>query len=556
MSYKSLLFCPDERTARVVTQVLTELEFAVEVANEPFGAVKKLTEERFDALVVDCQNEQDASLLFKTARDSAQNHSSLSVAVVEGQAGVAKAFRIGANLVLTKPINVEQSKGTLRVARGLLRKNEAKPAAASTTAGVGSSVTAQPVAGSFPGALAPPIAIQAPPKPEAPFSALEVETDPIREPEAAEVALLESLPNLAGQPAVAIATPARGTKPEPVGLGSSGQAAAVAPAMEKIPILGLDASASTAPMVTNEPIVADKQYEDPLSPPVVDAPNFSSLDTAAKPSGGAKFLKIAAVFAVLATAGYFGWQKFQPLKYLQTNRAAKPASASEAMEPAASSQVTSAPAPPSASTISSTTLAPALPLDAEPTKTSSPENQISAAEEIAAKNGRIEGIEVQEMPMPGDPKPAVPKPQPLMVKPDTVSRHAGKQAQAPPTISSLNTSAAPVLPSFAGTEAALPKLAPSSVRVSQGVSQGLLLKKVPPVYPAMALQLHKQGAVEVLAKISKQGLITEVKVLNGDSMLAKAATDAVRQWKYRPYLLNGEPVEIQTQITIIFKAPK
>src|SRR5579864_8181068 len=128
MSYKSLLFCPDERTARVVTQVLSELEFAVEPAKDPFTAVKKLTDERFDALVVDCQNEQDASLLFKTARDSSQNHSSLSVAVVEGQAGVAKAFRIGANLVLTKPINIEQAKGTLRVARGLLRKSEpAKP---------------------------------------------------------------------------------------------------------------------------------------------------------------------------------------------------------------------------------------------------------------------------------------------------------------------------------------------------------------------------------------------------------------------------------------------
>src|SRR5258708_18561810 len=130
MSYKSLLFCPDEKTARVVTQVLAELEFTVELSNEPFAAVKKLTDEHFDALVVDCQNEQDAALLFKGARNSSLNHSSLSVAVVEGQAGVAKAFRIGANLVLTKPINTEQSKSTLRVARGLLRKNEAKAASA------------------------------------------------------------------------------------------------------------------------------------------------------------------------------------------------------------------------------------------------------------------------------------------------------------------------------------------------------------------------------------------------------------------------------------------
>src|SRR5437762_3254272 len=145
MSYKSLLFCPDEKSARLVTQVLSELEFTVELATETYAAVKKLTDEHFDALVVDCQNEQDAALLFKTAKNSSQNHTSLSVAVVEGQAGVAKAFRIGANLVLTKPINVEQSKGTLRVARGLLRKNAAAAPAAKPAATIQAPVSAVPV---------------------------------------------------------------------------------------------------------------------------------------------------------------------------------------------------------------------------------------------------------------------------------------------------------------------------------------------------------------------------------------------------------------------------
>src|SRR5690242_16567873 len=122
MGYQALLFCPDEKLARVVTQVLSDLEFSVETATEPFAAVKKLMAQHFDAVVVDCDNEQNATLLFKSARNSSSNQSSLAVAVVEGQAGVAKAFRIGANLVLTKPINIEQAKGTLRVARGLLRK--------------------------------------------------------------------------------------------------------------------------------------------------------------------------------------------------------------------------------------------------------------------------------------------------------------------------------------------------------------------------------------------------------------------------------------------------
>src|SRR6476659_3651735 len=129
MGYQALLFCPDEKTARTVTQVLSDLEFTIEPCSEPFAAVKKLTTQHFDAVVVDCDNEQNATLLFKSARNSSSNQSSLAVAVVEGQAGVAKAFRIGANLVLTKPINVEQSKGTLRVARGLLRKGQAAKAA-------------------------------------------------------------------------------------------------------------------------------------------------------------------------------------------------------------------------------------------------------------------------------------------------------------------------------------------------------------------------------------------------------------------------------------------
>src|SRR3974377_1584610 len=134
MGYQALLFCPDEKTARTVTQVLSELEFNVECCIEPFAAVKKLMGQHFDAVVVDCDNEQNATLLFKSPRNSTSNQASLAVAVVEGQAGVAKAFRIGANLVLTKPINIEQSKGTLRVARGLLRKADAvKPASDAKT---------------------------------------------------------------------------------------------------------------------------------------------------------------------------------------------------------------------------------------------------------------------------------------------------------------------------------------------------------------------------------------------------------------------------------------
>ena len=82
MSYQALMFCPDEKTARVVTQVLTELDFNVDPCNEPFAAVKKLTTQHFDAVVVDCDNEQNAGLLFNSARNTPKNQSSQAVAVV------------------------------------------------------------------------------------------------------------------------------------------------------------------------------------------------------------------------------------------------------------------------------------------------------------------------------------------------------------------------------------------------------------------------------------------------------------------------------------------
>jgi protein TonB len=84
------------------------------------------------------------------------------------------------------------------------------------------------------------------------------------------------------------------------------------------------------------------------------------------------------------------------------------------------------------------------------------------------------------------------------------------------------------------------------------VMEGSLLRRVEPQYPAIARQIHLQGAVVLNAVISRDGNIERVDVASGPALLALAAREAVRQWKYRPYLLNGEPVEVETQITVNF----
>ena len=100
---------------------------------------------------------------------------------------------------------------------------------------------------------------------------------------------------------------------------------------------------------------------------------------------------------------------------------------------------------------------------------------------------------------------------------------------------------------------AVPKAAtPQRVKVSPGVTQGLLIRKVQPAYPPLAKQARISGSVVLQAVIGKDGSIENLHAVSGHPMLIQSAIDAVRQWKYKPYFLNGEPVEVDTQVTVNF----
>ena len=76
--------------------------------------------------------------------------------------------------------------------------------------------------------------------------------------------------------------------------------------------------------------------------------------------------------------------------------------------------------------------------------------------------------------------------------------------------------------------------------------------RVQPLYPPLSRQARIQGQVVIRAVISRNGMIENLQVLSGHPMLVQAAIDAVKQWRYRPYFLNGEPVEVETQVTVNF----
>ena len=613
MGYQALLFCSDERLARVVGQVFSELDFNVEPVNEPFAAVKKLMTQRYDAIAVDCENEQNASLLFKSARNSSSNQSSLAIALVEGQVGVAKAYRIGANLVLTKPINVEQAKGTLRVARGLLRKNS--DAAGAAAAGMPSRTTPVSAGTSFSTAsqgsatsaatTAPPPSPHEGPEFEVPIEAPMTATMPeavaaglptiaasakVEEhPAAVSAAAAQSTTTIAAEPALesrqpesagaakndavkhdaaknkaaniaGSTVPAQGTTS--AFTSAAGSAAAPAPAKEvaappaketrivKLKVAELKPAGSGPASPSHDAAAIALPTSNAVS--TTGAPSFAVALDEDDPRGSGSVRKILMVVVpvlALALVAYLVYGEFgkssktparQPVSSPQVQDSRQPAPVVAPMASPEAAPSTSTPARASSAT---PTLAPKAAIAA-------PQNKPSAG----ASNSPVIRID-SRVPVnsePGAKKDSVPLRVKLGSKKPAQAEESEPSLPSSLTVASADDNNLQGLISSASSNPAKPSLA--TIRISQGVSQGLLIKRVQPTYPPAALKVHAEGAVQIEATINKEGIVIDPKVLRGDPILAHAALDAVRQWRYKPYYLDGEPVEIQTQITVNFKA--
>jgi len=93
---------------------------------------------------------------------------------------------------------------------------------------------------------------------------------------------------------------------------------------------------------------------------------------------------------------------------------------------------------------------------------------------------------------------------------------------------------------------------PKKIAISSGVAAGNLIQQVRPIYPPIAKAARVSGTVVLQATISKTGSITNLRVVSGNAMLQSSAMEAVRNWRYKPYLLNGEPVEVDTTVNVVF----
>jgi TonB family protein len=338
---------------------------------------------------------------------------------------------------------------------------------------------------------------------------------------------------------------------------SHGQGAATAPAREKS--TAVTASGSEIERPSKKDIVVFESGAQ-VRPPAVfgastPASTFSTRrsEDAGKESGGSSRMLVAVAILVIAVAGYFGWtathgkagKSAAGVKQAPISATVpQPSAAQDSATPQIKDQTGSVPPEVQAGHKGGTTATKSATSSSKPSAAIASGNKSDV--KAASTENDVTVTSIEPMVVTNDVKrhsPAVSQAQPDVPVPNALNIASGSGADK--AISNIMTS----------TPVSVPKPAPQSIKVSQGVSQGLLIKKVQPSYPSQALAMRMQGAVQLQATINKDGSVSNLKVLSGEAILSRAALDAVRQWKYKPYFLNGEPVEIQTQIVVNFKLP-
>jgi protein TonB len=560
MDLRALLFSSDGGSTATLCHVLDELGVQAEICPELLVAVGRLSTERYDAIIVDWTQETEAALLLKTARE--KKALALNVALVPDEASVGRALQQGANSVIKKPVDAAAARDTLSTARDLIfsrlseqRDKQARAAVAlAELQAQAESTPEMPVveeAGAYKtGFLAQGMATSALDaeqnmvKPEyesvpssfhearGPSSVQEEEhTEPSPLPEPVDKKRWDQVR------AVFRETPEE-SKPEPV--------RAAAPASQE---------AHDATGVFSTLSEESAPQEEPEAEPESSSPP--------------RYLVFAVVACLLAAAilyvrapghSYLG----RAMSAFHSFGAKSTTNPPAVTNPAAPSLPEANAEKPAAGT-ESAALAEAPPNDPPP-----------------VVNGEIDPSKIQIIETKVIPKPAADHPPkdpatqpdatqsatPTSTPSTSPESQPAVEAPTPPVRPQPFTPAPPTAPapgegrtgviipdSLRNSPAASPasSLEPSSV--PEETSLGLLIHRVEPEYPQQAVAQHLEGPVVLQAWVARDGTVRDLKLVRGYFVLGRAAFDAVKQWRFKPYTHDGKAIDFQTVLTLNFKYP-
>jgi TonB family protein len=639
MALRCFLFSSDEGTVANLRQILDGLGVDAEPCSDAVKAAEKITNQSFQIVIIDWDQQPEAGVLLSTARDRKAAERPLTLAIVSNDPGAPQALQAGANSLIRKPIVVNQARETLTTARDLLRakqgtavsSSQAAAAAASST-GQGNAATLR--AGEFlqtptlspGGQFETEMPVIAPAEVSAQESA-----SPLKDLEPMAAAVSKA-PNPPAPPPAAAAPP--------IGLQSYLKSRLLMPKQ------GASAPAPTAATPTQargNPELASYEQSSSYSAPTLPKAEIRVIPAARpeppsareqqkedelfaymqgereepqEPAAGGGSLKKRAIIVALVLAGLavfaapqapwhpklltlwnggkqslHAWLYPQPVTPVQAPAAHEdfgragdeyklpvpeaipdsttdpsqiqvlPVTDPTAKKPADSTQPDQSATQPDSAASPADTPAPtpqvltpvSQPQVNQPSPVTSPATQPNGA----ASNSQPVTTTIASAAT-NTPHPHSEATTPVTTSfPATVTappKYAQPRAPSMPSKvpSSLKSQMASMTPDAGGNKApetAMPSIEP--VTVTEAAERALLTDQPAPAYPANA---KSGGTVTLQVLIGRDGTVQDVKFVQGSFQFARNAIDAVKQWKFKPYLMNGRPVSVQTPLTIKFSA--
>ena len=585
MALRAFLFSADGTATSDLCQILTDLGIEAEVCSEMLVAVERITGQPFDALIVDWDLQTEAMFLIKSVRDLKSAAHILTLAMVQDDAALPEALQAGANSAIRKPINPQQTHDTLATAKQLiLAQHNEQREKADRLAAVHAATNSEASA-----------ADEYMPTPEA------------EEPGPKSGFLEQTAPKsaLEAQQSVVELEP---PEPEPPAPPPAPDPDARARALR---ILGYGPQVPAPNPAPSHPSPRVFDFKGtPQGSPRDSAGVFSSFpeppangESEAASGGRPRYGLYALVAALLLVGALWVFLPKSALVASVRNFAQRLTRSATRL---ATANTDNTPVPD----------LPPEPVSGKPVVSVTPDPEIVDAEDDAA--AKVQVIESKPIPAPGAQQPPPDASLPDLSSgqsPVAAQSAAAAQAlsppqgpaliQGPPTNSTLqptiqsvsaqpppSSGSAPPAPPVAPTPAAPAPTTPASHAPEEGfsanlaphasviipdslktspapapasnleppnvpeeISRAFVIKRVDPQYPPVAVQQRLDGLVVLQVHVGKDGAIRDLKLIKGYFVLGRAAFEAVRQWRFRPYVLNGKVTEFQTYVTVSFKLP-
>jgi TonB family protein len=545
----ALLLSPDDQAVSAITGVLEEMSVTCERPLDGVSAAQLLNSHTFDLVLVDCENLPAAKLIFDVCRRGKNGNNPVPIAIVDGRAGLPTAFRLGAELILTKPVAKDQARTTIRTAVGRVRKdvpagaNAAAHAAAAAAASSPAPVFADPVANfAAPAANAQLSAgvmkmnsavdvdehVQHDEAPTPVHSKPVIPLTPSDDPVLAELERTELEESERAQPQ------APGAQQATAQTTASGNADSKNESLKPRRAHKEDSAAKSYAPASLEKYASREQKRSPLVAVMLLVIAVGGLYGAWMYEPGFRAIAQPQIDRVLALAGMAApaharttaKPSLQPVPIAAPTPTPAPVTATDstsAQSTSPDSATDSASVPPAGSTAPSTLGKPT------PAPSTAPAIPVQTASPGAAVAPAASGIATTGVPS--------------VSKPNDAKNDTKKDAAKDTTLAT---------PSSAPSSTPLPGENTAVILSSQG-AQKRLLTSVPPQYPAAARTEGAEGTVVLKAVIDETGKVGGLRLVEGNATLAPAAMKAVKQWRYRPYIRDGKAQPFQTIVIVDFQ---